>query len=62
MCTMIQLQRHLCFRSISNKEKVATAGKFFVAMPVQKAGTKVNVIVRDSEGNNGPYTVRMVKN
>lgn len=30
-------------------------------MPVQKAGTRVSVIVRDSGGNNGTYTVIMVK-
>jgi hypothetical protein len=44
------------------KGKVDSTGKFSVAVPVQKAGTEVRVIVRDSGGNNSPYTVMLVNN
>jgi hypothetical protein len=44
------------------KGKADTTGKFSVAVPVQKAGTQVRVIVRDSGGNNSPYTVILVSN
>ncbi|MEH7415075.1 Ig-like domain-containing protein, partial [Neobacillus drentensis] len=47
--------------TIIGKGKVDTAGKFSVAVPLQKAGTRVSVTVRDSGGNYSPYTTVTVQ-
>ncbi|WP_028401446.1 Ig-like domain-containing protein [Ectobacillus panaciterrae] len=46
--------------TIIGRGKTDAAGKFSVAVPVQKAGTKVGVVVQDSAGNYSPYAVRVV--
>ncbi|PFN04203.1 Ig-like domain-containing protein, partial [Bacillus cereus] len=47
--------------TIIGRGKTDSAGKFSVAIPVQKAGTRIGVVVKDSAGNYSPYTVIMVK-
>ncbi|UOY91147.1 SpoIID/LytB domain-containing protein [Ectobacillus sp. JY-23] len=47
--------------TILGRQKVNTAGAFSVSIPVQTAGIKVRVVVRDSSGNYSPYTTVTVQ-
>ncbi|PGZ95633.1 hypothetical protein COE51_19555, partial [Bacillus pseudomycoides] len=42
--------------TIIGRGKTDATGKFSVTIPVQKAGTKIGVVVKDSAGNYSPYT------
>src|SRR5207253_54900 len=49
--------------TIIGRGKTDGAGNYSVAIPVQKAGTKIRVVVRDSAVNFSPYTtVSVVSN
>ncbi|MGG0239662.1 Ig-like domain-containing protein [Bacillus rhizoplanae] len=48
--------------TIIGRGKTNSEGQFSITIPVQKMGTRVSVVVRDSAGNYSPYKVIVVSN